>query len=183
MKKFLLAATILGFGALSGSAFAADPTAPADPFGFSADLWGGYYFLGGSSGNADDNPRDESMFAYGGDATAVFGLGSDIMLQLGLQAGDMLLDGADDDQVSGGGQISTHLAHSSGLGIFGGIGSVYYYSDTDRKNSLWFLGGEYVHQFDSGDVALQIGYLDATDGTPDESLRDAGQNHRSLMFR
>ena len=154
----------LGVGMLmAGNAIAADVEAPeASSYGLVADIWGGYYMLGNSSGDADDNGLDIGSFAFGGGASMLFGLGSDFTFQLSADATSSFLstEDADDDQVASAGQVAAHVMHGVGLGIFGGGGVVGY--QDDDSNNYYFVGGEYQHNFDSFDILLQGGYLDAS---------------------
>lgn len=171
MKLKLLAVTMLGVAALSTSALAADPVADSS-YGLVADIWGGAFFVGGSSGDADDD-LDSFAPAIGGEASMLFGFGSDFMLQLSGESSHIFLGGnADDDQYASGGQGAIHLMHSSGFGIFGG-GGVVAFEDDDAAN-LYFIGGEYNHEFGFGDFLLQAGYLDSDVPNSDtETLHDA----------
>ncbi len=154
----------LGVGFLmAGNAFAADVESPeTSSYGLVADIWGGYYMLGDSSGDADDSGLDEGFFAFGGGASMLFGLGSEFTFQLSADATSSFFstDDADDDQVASAGQVAAHVMHSVGLGVLGG-GGIVGYQDED-SNNYYFFGGEYQHNFDSFDILLQGGYLGAS---------------------
>jgi len=169
-KLFAIASLVAGLTSAATVATAADIQAAPTGYSLNADIWGGYYFLGNSSGNADDN-GDQAFGAIGGDATYQTGIGSNYILQLGLQAGyNAVGDGGDDDQSTGGGQASVHVLHSSGLGVFGGAGLTAY--ESEPTSGLWFAGAEYLYQFGSGDVALQAGFFD-TGSEPGQQMRNA----------
>lgn len=161
MKKILLVTTILGAaGMFSSAAFAADPAPVAESqVGFTADIWGGYYFLGGSNGDADDSGNKEDFPSAGADASVIFGLGDEFFLQGTAQGALNFLGNADDDQLEFGWQIAAHAMHGSGIGVFGGYGEAEY--EDDDPSDLWFVGAEYLHDFGSGDFLLQAGYLDS----------------------
>lgn len=149
--------------AMASPAMAADPVVADDAsYGLVADFWGGYYFLGNSTGGADDDGLDEGFVSLGGSASMLFGFGGDFAFQLsGEGLSNFLSTGeADDDQMAAGGQLAAHLIHGSGLGVFGG-GGVVGYQDED-SNNFYFVGGEYTHAFGSFDALLQGGYLGAS---------------------
>lgn len=164
MKKFLLAATVLGAaGMFSSAALAADVApVPESQVGFTADIWGGYYFLGSSSEDAADSGLDKDFPSAGADASVMFGVSEDFLLQLSAQGALNFLGSSDDDQVEAGWQIAGHIAHGSGFGVFGGYGEADY--DDDNTSHLWFLGAEYGHDFGAANVLLQAGYLDSNTG-------------------
>jgi hypothetical protein len=164
MKKFLLAATVLSAaGLFSPVAFGADlaPVAEESQFGLTADIWGGYYFLGGSNGDADDDDNQEDFPAMGADASVIFGVSDEFLLQGTAQGALNFLGSADDDQMESGWQIAAHAMHGSGFGVFGGYGGAEYDDNDEDTTDLWFLGAEYLYDFDSGDILLQAGYLDS----------------------
>lgn len=161
MKKLVLAVAALGAVGMYSSAFAADvaPMPEESQVGFTADIWGGYYFLGGSSDDADDSGLDKGFPSMGADASVMFGLGDSFLLQGTAQGALNFLGGADDDQMEDGWQVAAHAMHGSGIGVFGGYGEVGY--DDEDKSDLWFVGGEFLHDFSSGNILLQAGYLDS----------------------
>lgn len=165
MKKLLLSAALLGAaGIYSPAAFAADvaPLPEESQVGFVGDIWGGYYFLGGSSGDADDDDLDKGFPAMGADASVIFEAGDAFLFQGTAMGALNFLGSADDDQMEIGGQIAAHAMHGSGFGVFGGYGAIDY--DDEDASELWFVGGEYLYAFDSGNVLLQAGYLDSSPG-------------------
>jgi hypothetical protein len=161
MKKFLLAAAVLSAAGIFSSATLAADVAPVpeSQIGFTADIWAGYYFLGGSSGDADDDDLKGDFPAIGADASVIFGAGDAFLLQGTAQGALNFLGNADDDQLELGWQIAGHAMHGSGFGVFGGFGEAEY--EDDDPSDLWFVGAEYLYDFDSGDVLLQAGYLDS----------------------
>ncbi len=175
MKKILLVTTILGAaGMFSSAAFAADPAPVAEEsqVGFTADIWGGYYFLGGSGGDADDSGLDEDFPTMGADASVIFGAGESFLLQLTAQGALNFLGSADDDQMESGWQIAGHAVHGSGFGVFAGYGEAEF--DDEDPTDLWFVGAEYLHAFGGGDFLLQAGYLDSDNDGTVYTLNDAG---------
>jgi hypothetical protein len=172
VKRFLVA---LGAGVLMfGPATAADVETETSNYALIADLWGGYHFLGQSDGDADDDGLDEGFFAFGGGASMLFGLGSDLTFQLSAEAASSVFstEDADDDQVASAGQVAAHLIHGVGLGLFGGGGVVAY--QDDDSNNYYFIGGEYQHDFSSFDVLLQGGYVGAS--VTDDTIRYTFEN-------
>ncbi len=163
MKKFLLTTTLLGAAGLFSSAALAADVAPVaeSQIGFTADIWGGYYFLGGSNGNADDSNIAKDFPAIGADASVIFGAGDAFLLQLTAQGALNFLGSADDDQMETGWQVAAHAMHGSGFGVFGGVGGAEYDNGDEDTTDLWFLGAEYLYDFGSGDVLVQAGYLDS----------------------
>jgi hypothetical protein len=161
MKKLLLAGVVLGVAGMLSPAFAADvaPMPEESQVGFVGDIWGGYYFLGSSGDDADDSGLDKDFPSMGADASVIFGAGDAFLLQLTGQGALNFLGSADDDQMESGWQIAAHAMHGSGFGVFGGYGEAEY--DDDDPSDLWFVGLEYLHAFDSGDLLLQAGYLDS----------------------
>jgi hypothetical protein len=161
MKKFLLAATVLSAVEIfSSAALAADVApVPESQVGFTADIWAGYYFLGGSSGDADDDELKGDFPAIGADASVIFGAGDAFLMQGTAQGALNFLGSADDDQLETGWQVAAHAMHDSGIGVFGGLGEADY--ENDDKSDLWFIGGEFRHDFGAGNVLLQAGYLDS----------------------
>lgn len=155
-------------------ALAADvaPMPEESQAGFVGDIWGGYYFLGGSNGDADDADLKNDFPAIGADASVMFGVADLFLLQGTAQGALNFLGSADDDQMEAGWQIAAHAMHGSGFGVFGGYGQANY--DGDDTSDLWFVGGEYLHAFDSGNFLLQAGYLDLSPGLSENaSLVDA----------
>ncbi|MCC7482523.1 MAG: hypothetical protein IT541_13460 [Hyphomicrobiales bacterium] len=173
MKKLLLAATVLGAAGMYSPAFAADaaPAPEESQVGFVGDIWGGYYFLGGSSGDADDSDNKGDFPSAGTDASLIFGASDAFLLQLTGQGALNFVGKADDDQMELGWQIAAHAMHGSGIGVFGGYGGVDY--DGNDSSNLWFAGAEYLHDFGSGDFLLQAGYLDSNLGSGTDTIADA----------
>lgn len=161
MKNYLLAAAVLSAAGMVSSAAQAADVAPVaeSQVGFTADIWGGYYFLGGSSGDADDDDNKGDFPSAGADASLIFGVGDEFLLQATAQGALNFIGNGDDDQMETGWQVTGHAMHGSGLGVFGGVGGAGY--DGEDTTDLWFAGGEYLHAFGSGDVLLQGGYLDS----------------------
>jgi hypothetical protein len=163
MKKFLLAATLLSAaGIFSSAALGADaaPLPEESQFGFTADIWAGYYFLGSSSGDADDDDLKGDFPAIGADASVIFGAGDAFLLQGTAQGALNFLGSGDDDQMESGWQVAAHAMHGSGIGVLGGYGETEY--DDEDPSDFWFVGGEYLYAFDSGNFLLQAGYLDSS---------------------
>lgn len=168
MKKFLLATTILGLAALSGSAMAADPTAPSaeGPFSAVLDGWVGGYFISGASGNV--GPDETSMLDFGGDLRARMNLGDIIAIQ-----GDASIERTDNtdatDQFEKGWHVGGHLSLYNDawlIGIMGATGE----GDSDNETTKsWLLGGEGQMYLDQATLYLQAGYFDGkAEGNPDE---------------
>jgi len=146
----LLTTAAMGFAASTATAadMAMESPYPATPekqsnYGLTADIWGGAFWLGNSDDDADDSDIGDGG-ALGGEASMLFGISEDAFIQLTAEGSHILLGDVDDDQFTSGGQLSGHIVHGSGFGVFGG-GGVVAFQDDDSAN-LWFVGGEYNHR-------------------------------------
>ena len=139
MKKFLLATALLGAAGMFSSAARAADVAPVaeSQVGFTGDIWGGYYFLGGSSGDADDSGIAKDFPAIGADASVIFGVGDAFLLQGTAQGALNFLGSADDDQMETGWEVTGHAMHGSGFGVFGGLGGAEY--DNGRRHNRFVV--------------------------------------------